>query len=112
MAANQNWGELTRNNIETSLALAQIYAVSGQTEAARKLVEVVKQDPHLIDQAYRGLALVYAALGEPDTAFEWLEKGYQRREESLLRLKVDPKVERLSFDSWLYDMLIKISVEK
>ena len=84
IGANQNWGNLTGNEVETNLALAQIYAVSGQTEAARKLVELVKQDPHLIDQAYRGLALVHAALGENDDAFESLEKGYQRREESLL----------------------------
>jgi serine/threonine-protein kinase len=112
IGANQNWGNLTGNEVETNLALAQIYAVSGQTEAARKLVELVKQDPHLIDQAYRGLALVHAALGENDDAFESLEKGYQRREESLLSLKVDPKVERLRSDPRFTALLRKIGVEK
>jgi len=112
IGANQNWGNLTRNEVETNLALAQIYAVSGQVEAARKLVEVVKQDPHLIDQAYRGLALVHAALGENDAAFESLEKGYSRREESLLSLKVDPKVDRLRSDPRFTALLKKIGVEK
>lgn len=112
IAANQNWGKLTGNKIETSVSLAQIYAVSGQTEATRKLVEVVKQDPHLIDQAYRGLALVYAALGENDTALELLEKAYQRREESLLSLKVDPKVDRLRSHPRFIALLKKIGVEK
>jgi serine/threonine protein kinase/Tfp pilus assembly protein PilF len=112
IVANQSWGELTGNKVETSLALAQIYAVSGQTEAARELVELVKQDPHLIDQAYRGLTLVYAALGENDTAFAWLEKGYQRREESLLSLKVDPKVDWLRSDPRFTALLKKIGVEK
>lgn len=112
IAANQNWGNLTGNKIETSLALAQIYSVSGQTEAARELVEVVKQDPHLIDQAYRGMALVYAALGENDAAFGWLEKGYQRREESLLSLKADPKVDRLRSDPRFTTLLKRIGVEK
>jgi hypothetical protein len=32
---------------------------------------------------YRGVALVYVALGETDEAFEWLEKSYQKHEESL-----------------------------
>ncbi|HEU5239392.1 MAG TPA: protein kinase [Pyrinomonadaceae bacterium] len=112
IAANQNWGELTGNKVETSLALAQIYAVSGKIDAARTLVEVVKKDSNLIDQAYRGLALVYAALGENDTAFEWLEKGYQRREESLLSIKVDPKVDRLRSDPRFIALLRKLGVEK
>ena len=111
IAANQNWGELTGNKVETSLALAQIYAISGQLEDARTLVDVVKKDSNLIDQAYRGLALVYAALGENDTAFEWLEKGYQRREESLLSIKVDPKVDRLRSDPRFIALLRKLGVE-
>jgi adenylate cyclase len=112
IGANQNWGNVTGNEVETNLALAQIYAVSGQIEAALRLVEVVKQDPHLIDQAYRGLALVHAALGENDAAFESLEIGYWRREESLLSLKVDPKVDRLRSDPRFMTLLKRIGVEK
>jgi len=112
IAENQNWGELAGNKVETSLALAQIYAVSGKIDAARTLVEVVKKDSNLIDQAYRGLALVYAALGENDTAFEWLEKGYERREESLLSIKVDPKVDRLRSDPRFIALLREMGVEK
>ena len=112
IAENRIWGTLTGNKVETTLALAQIYAVSGQIEAARKLVEVVERDPLVIDQAYRGLALVYAALGENDLAFARLEKGYQRREESLLSLKVDPKVDRLRSDPRFIALLKKIGVEE
>lgn len=112
IAANQDWGNLTGNKIETNLALAQIYAVSGKTETARELVEMVKQDPHLIDQAYRGLALVYASFGESDAALAWLEKGYQRREESILTLKVDPKVDRLRSDPRFIALLKRIGVQE
>ncbi len=112
IAENEAWGNLTGNKVETALALAQIYAVEGKTDAARELVEVVKNDPHLIDQAYRGLALVYAALGENDAAFEWLEKAYQRREESILGLKVDPKLDGLRDDPRFIVLLKKIGVEK
>jgi serine/threonine-protein kinase len=110
IAENQNWGNLTGNEIETTVSLAQIYAVAGQTDAAAELVEVVRNDPNLIDQAYRGMALVHAALGENDSAFNCLEKSYQRREESVLSLKVDPKVDPLRSDPRFIDLLKRIGV--
>ena len=108
---NRNWGALTGNQIETTVALAQLYAASGQRAEAKGLVEVVEQDKLIVEQVYRGLALVYAALGEKDIAFEWLEKSYQRREEAILNLKVDPKVDRLRADPRFLALLRKIGVE-
>jgi serine/threonine protein kinase/cytochrome c-type biogenesis protein CcmH/NrfG len=112
IAENRNWGTLTGNKVETTVALAQLYAVSGQKEEAKKLVEVVEKDKLMIDQVYRGLALVYAALGENDIAFKWLEKSYQSHEESLLSLKVDPKADRLRSDLRFIALLKQIGVEK
>jgi serine/threonine protein kinase/Tfp pilus assembly protein PilF len=112
MTENQIWGSLTGNKVETIVSLAQIYAVSGQIETAKELAEVVEKDPLVSEQVYRGLALVYAALGENDSAFAWLEKSYQRREESILSLKVDPKVDRLRSDPRFIALLKRIGVEK
>ena len=109
---NQAWGALTGNKVETTVALAQLYAVSGQIEEARKLIEIVEQDKLLVDQVYRGLALVYAALGENDTAFTYLEKSYEWHEEALLSLKVDPKVDSLRSDPRFIALLKKIGIEK
>jgi len=109
---NRNWGTLTGNKVDTMLAQAQLYAVSGQIGDAKKLVEAVEKDKLVVEQHYRGLALVHAALGENDMAFKWLEKSYERREESLLSLKVDPKVDRLRSDPRFIALLKKIGVEK
>jgi len=109
---NQKWGALTGNKVETTVALAQLNAVSGQVEEAKKLIEVVEQDKLVVEQAYRGLALVHAALGENDLAFEWLEKSYERREESILSLKVDPKVDPLRKDPRFIALLRKIGIEE
>jgi len=79
---------------------------------ARKLIEAMEQGKLMIDQVYRGLAMVYAALGENDNAFKWLEKSYERHEESLLSLKVDPKADRLRSDLRFIALLKKIGVEK
>ena len=109
---NEKWGALTRNKVETTVALAQLYAVSGQTEEAKKLLDVVEQDQLVIDQAYRGLALIYAALGENDSAFKCLEQSYERHEEAILSLKVDPKVDPLRSDPRFVALLKKIGIEK
>jgi serine/threonine protein kinase/Tfp pilus assembly protein PilF len=109
---NEKWGKLTRNEIETTVALAQLYAVSGKTEEAKKLVEVVEQDELRIDQAYRGLALVYAALGDNDSAFACLEKSLERQEEALLTMKVDPKLDPLRSDPRFTALAKKIGIEK
>ncbi len=49
-------------------------------------------------EAAIGLAQIYAALGENDSAFAWLEKCYDARAESLCTLKIDPKLDRLRTD--------------
>jgi adenylate cyclase len=111
IAENQTWGMITGNKIETNVSLAQLYAVSGRREEAKKLAEGIEEDTLMIDQGYRGLGLVYAALAENDSAFKWLEKGCQRREESLLNLKVDPKADRLRSDPRFVALLRRIGVE-
>lgn len=108
---NQEWGALTKNKVETAVTLAQLYAASGQTEDAKRLIHGVLRDQLVTDQIYRGLALVYAALGEIDMAFKYLEESYERREESLLNLKVDPKVDALRPDPRFTALLKKIGVE-
>jgi serine/threonine protein kinase/Tfp pilus assembly protein PilF len=112
IAENEKWGALTRNKVETTVALAQLYAVSGRTDEAKKLIDVVEQDQLVIDQAYRGLALIYAALGENDSAFRCLEQSYERHEEAILSLKVDPKVDPLRSDPRFVALLKKIGIEK
>jgi serine/threonine protein kinase/Tfp pilus assembly protein PilF len=112
IAANQNWGTLTDNQVDTTVALAQIYAASGQREQAKRLIEAVEKDQLKVEQVHRGLGLVYAALGENDIAFNWFEKSYARHEESLLSLKVDPKADRLRSDPRFVALLRSIGVEK
>jgi serine/threonine-protein kinase len=109
---NRKWGNLTGNQIDTNISLAQLYAVSGNPEEAKQLVKAVEEEKHTVSNVNRGLALVYAALGEDDTTFKLLEKSYNMREEALLNLKVDPKLDRLASDPRFIALLKKIGVEK
>jgi len=108
---NQRWGELTGNKVKTEVALVQIYAAAGLKEEATKLIKQIEIDK-LGGNDYRGMATVYAALGENDMAFNWLEKSYDRREESLCSLKVDHKMDPLRPDPRFNDLLKRIGLEK
>lgn len=109
---NEKWGSLTGNKVESTITLAQLYAVSGQTEEAKRLIDSLQQEKLVTDQLHRGLALVHSALGENYIAFQYLEESYGRREEALLTLKVDPKVDPLRGDSRFTVLLKKIGIEK
>ena len=103
---NEIWGNKTGNKIKTDVSLAHIYASNGRKEEARKLIERTINEETLSSNDYRGVALVFAALGEIDKSFEWLEKSYEKHEESLCSLKIDHKFNMLRQDS-RFDMMIK-----
>jgi tetratricopeptide (TPR) repeat protein len=110
IAENYRWGELTGNQLEASVALAQCHAAAGNRETALALIENL--DPNKLPNGnlFRGIALVYAALGEIDLAFTWLEKALERRAESLLTSKTDPKLDRLRGDPRFAELLTKIGL--
>lgn len=110
IAENRNWGKLTGNKIKTDVALASIYATAGRRDEARKIIEKKGIQKKLGGNDFRGVALVYAALEETDLAFEWLEKSFEMREESLCSLKVDHKFDSIRPDPRFNLLLKKIGL--
>jgi TolB-like protein/class 3 adenylate cyclase/Tfp pilus assembly protein PilF len=112
IAANQRWGELTGNKVKTDVALAHILAAAGRKKDAQKIVEEVESGEVLGGNDYRGMALIYVALGEKDMAFSWLERSFEKHEESLCSLKIDPKMDPIRSDARFHTLLKKIGLEK
>jgi TolB-like protein/Flp pilus assembly protein TadD len=79
-----------------SLRLAQIYARMGKRLEALQTLEKAKSNPdwgrHVLD-----IALTYAALGDKDQAFVWLDKGVEQRE-LVFFVKTEPKCDSLRGD--------------
>ncbi len=107
---NERWGSHIGNKVKTDISRAQIYAAAGRKEDARQIMKEVGAEQVLSGNDYRGMVLIYAALGELDKAFEWLEKSYELHEESLCSLKVDPKVDPLRSDPRFNVLLKKVGL--
>jgi TolB-like protein/DNA-binding winged helix-turn-helix (wHTH) protein/Tfp pilus assembly protein PilF len=57
-----------------------------------------------------GFAVLYAALGERDTAFEYLERAFEERDPMLLAVKVDPACDPLRSDPRFDELLRRIGL--
>ena len=88
-------------------APAYTYAVSGEHEKARKMLNAVLElSEHRYVSPYR-IAIVYAGLNETEEAFKWLMKAYQEHSVWLihLHLKVDPRLKTLHSDPRFQEIL-------
>jgi tetratricopeptide (TPR) repeat protein len=77
-------------------ALGIIHHAAGRlAEADTALHELIAK--HAGDAAFQ-VAEVYAARGETDLAFEWLERAYNQRDAGLSEAKIDPRLRLLHAD--------------
>jgi len=58
------------------------------------------------------IALIYAALGDKDQAFAWLEKADKGRDGILARLKVDPRFDSLRSDPRFADLVRRVGLSQ
>ena len=90
--------------------LGYSYANSGKRDEALKTLGQLKE---IAKQRYvpaHRFAVVYAALGEKDQAFQWLEQGYQNRDRAIITLKVDPMFDNLRSDQRFADLVRRIGL--
>ena len=85
-------------------------AVSGKRAEAQKVFDQLNE---LSKQKYIQAVLrarIYAAIGEKDMAFEWLEKGFEDR--SIQSIKVDPTFDPLRSDPRFADLLRRMNLQQ
>lgn len=76
-------------------SLGYAYGVAGRREKARKMIDELREmSKHRYVSAF-AIALVYEGLGEDEEAFEWLEKAYHERSDTMAVLNVYPLLENL-----------------
>ncbi|MGH9651716.1 MAG: TPR end-of-group domain-containing protein, partial [Terriglobales bacterium] len=73
-------------------------ASSGYKGARRKMIEVQREQSKRIYVPAISFAIDYAALGEKDQAFYWLDKAYDERGHLLEQIKIIPEFDGLRSD--------------
>jgi TolB-like protein/Tfp pilus assembly protein PilF len=90
--------------------LAHAYAVSGNREAAQKIIADLQE---LAKSEYVSpfeIAAIYAGLSEKDQAFAWLEKAYEERSAELVNLKVEQRFDSLRSDPRFTELARRIGL--
>jgi|SRR5436853_695230 len=108
-AEYQKAAELLGRTPDVLSATGYLYAVRGQREEAREIVRELRElhSRYVADVA---IAIVYAGLGESDSALEWLEKGYETRSNKLVYLNVNPVFDGLRADTRFKALLKRVSL--
>jgi tetratricopeptide (TPR) repeat protein len=97
----------SEDNLSILGALGHVYAVSGNRVEAEKTIKELKELSERYVAPYH-IAIIYAGLQKKDEAFQWLEEAYQSRDEWLLYLKIDPRLDSLRSDPRFEGLLRRI----
>jgi hypothetical protein len=87
--------------------LAHAYAKAGRREEALKLVAELERIDKEAQREFVppfGLIWAYAALGDKDRAFAWLERAYEMKADRMVWLNTDPLLASLRSDPRLTDL--------
>ena len=89
-------------------ALGYAHAASGDKQKAQKTLEELKD---LSKQRYVSpywIAMVYAGLGNNDSAFEWLEKAYLEKSGGMVWLQAEPQWDAIRSDPRFQELLVRV----
>ena len=84
------------------------YALEGRTAEARQIADRLQHWPTYVSSY--NIAMVYAAMGDRDRAFEWLEKAVESRSWLLTWVNVDPDLDSLRSDRRFADLVRRVGV--
>ena len=91
---------------QEGIAMAE-HALGHRKESQQALDELIAKYAH--DWAFQ-IAQVHAWRGEPDKAFEWLERAYEQRDGGLEVIKADPRFKALRTDARFAALLKKLGL--
>ena|SRR3989442_5328414 len=91
----------------TVAAIGRVYAETGRRDSALRVIDNLRERAKSEYVTPYGIATIYAALGDRDHAFEWLENAFRDRSEDVLLMKVDPRIDRLRADPRFAPLLVR-----
>jgi len=103
---------LSKGNPEAAAALGHAYAVSGQEDEARKVLEELNDDSkhRYVSPDYK--ALIYAGLGDKNAAFVQLQKAYDEHAGQLIYVNVDQRFDSLHSDPRFQELCRRVGLSR
>jgi tetratricopeptide (TPR) repeat protein len=98
------------NLAEFTACVGRIHALSGRREQALNAIDDLRDLSKVRYVQPTLIALIYAALGDQDEAFRWLEQAYTERDEDMCLLKVDPRLDSLRGDPRYSSLLQRVGL--
>jgi len=90
-------------------SLGHAYAISGQADRARHLLQALEKPTEKKYVPSYAIALIYAGLGDKDNAVSWLQRAYEDRSTGMAFLRTDPELNSLHSDPRFEDLSRRIS---
>jgi TolB-like protein/Flp pilus assembly protein TadD len=106
IAALQKAAEISQRAPAPLALLGEAYAASGASHEARKILQELTSRPHVT--AYF-VSRIYAALGDTNETFKWLETSYREHGEWMVLLMVDPRFDSLRDDARFQDLMRRMN---
>jgi TolB-like protein len=98
------------DNPHTLGHLGYAYARAGQSAKARSVIAQLEKRVKQDGLGRYEIALVYAALGDTNQAFAWLEDSFRAHNEGLTNLKIDPCLDSLRSDPRFEDLVRRVGL--
>jgi TolB-like protein/predicted Ser/Thr protein kinase/Tfp pilus assembly protein PilF len=95
-----------------STGLAIMLWKAGQHDQARRVITEVKEIAKKRWIAPFGVASFHAVAGEVEEALDWLERGYELHDHSMLFLKVHPRLDSLRGEPRFRELLKKMQLDQ
>ena len=90
--------------------LAYVYAVSGRTQEAIKILKDLKKSQERPSSTDAHIAMIYVGLGDQDEAISWLNKAYAARFNPSILMR--PAFDPLRSDARFQDLLRNIGLPR
>jgi len=103
--------DLLDGSIVSLWMLGYTLAIANKRTEALAILNRLKLLSEEIYVSPYSIAMVYVGLGEKDLAFDWLEKAFQDRDEWLIWLGTEPKLDTLRSDARFGDLLQRVGIK-
>jgi TolB-like protein/Flp pilus assembly protein TadD len=101
---------LSGDSPDEPASLACAYALSGRKREAQVILGELQERSKRRYISPTIIAFIYAALGDKDRAFAWLDKAYEGRDFILTLLKAEPMFDGLRSDPRFADLLRRVGL--